>query len=1050
MKKRVMLILSCLFLSIGFIVAQTTRVSGTVVDGNGEPVISASVVVKGTTVGTVTDLDGKFSINVPNGNNTLVFTLVGMKSVEARAASNMNVVMENDETLLDEVMVVAYGTAKRSQFTGSASVVKAEDIKDVQVASVSKALAGKMAGVQVTSTSGRPGADATIRIRGVGSINASNNPLYVVDGVPFQGQLNTLNQQDVESITVLKDAAANSLYGARGANGVILITTKKGTTDGKTKVNVDAKWGVNNRAIPLYDMVSNPADYYELYWQSLRNQQHYSLGKSWSSAGVTASQTLVSTLGGYNVYNVPNGLLVDPVTGRINPSAQAIYNDSWEDEIFENGLRQEYQVGISGGNNKTTYYLSLGYLGDEGIVANSDFRRITSRLRLDHSVNNWLKVGANVSYTNSRTKFTNEDGSEGSNMFYIVQSMAPIYPVFEYDANGNRLYEADGTPIYDFGSGDVNPNHKRPVSSMANPIASQILDQETDRVNAFSGHGFAEVRFLEGFKFTTNLRFDNSDNLGVAYQNGKYGQFADFGGISTRYTERSTAINANQLLNWTKTIEDHNIDVLVGHESYQRRYNYTSASKRNFFDPSNIELNGAIATPQASSYENEYRVESVLSRLQYDYLSKYFLSGSFRTDGSSRFYKDNRWGKFWSVGGSWLMTKEDFLKNTSWLNELKFKISYGTQGNDNLSEDVSTRGGVLPWANQYTVKPNGDQIALERSYIGNRSITWEKSNSFNTGFEFSLLSNRLYGNIEYFSRLTKDLLFSRKVALHSGFNSYPDNIGDMLNNGFELELTGELIRTKDLTVSLSANATHIKNEIKKLPPESKEIGIDTGGLFWYKEGRSMYDYYLWDYVGVDEEGRSIWHMDVADENGNVTKGTTTDFSKATRYYQGSALPDLYGGISASVAWKGVDLSVQTVYQFGGTGYDYTYRNLMHSGDEGVAWHKDIFNSWTPENTNTNVPRLQKGDTGVNQSLSNRWLVSSDFFSIQNIMLGYTFPKNLVNKMNVGSLRVYAVADNVALFSKRKGYDPRESAAGTNGYGRYTPIRTISFGLNLEF
>lgn len=1045
MKKKVMFILSCLLLSVGFITAQTTRISGIVIDNAGEPVISASVVVKGTTVGTMTDLEGKFTINVPEGRNTLVFTLVGMKTVDVKVSPNMRVVMETDETLLDEVMVVAYGTAKRSQFTGSASVVKADDIKDVQVASVSKALAGKMAGVQVTSTSGRPGADATIRIRGTGSINASNNPLYVVDGVPYQGQLNAINQQDIESITVLKDAAANSLYGARGANGVILVTTKKGTSDGKSKVSVDAKWGVNSRAIPLYDMVSNPADYYELYWQSMRNQQYYSIGSSWSNAGVIASRDLVSTLGGYNIYDVPNGKLIDPVTGKINPNGKILYQDSWEDEIFKNGLRQEYQVGVSGGSNKTSYYLSLSYLDDKGIVDNSGFKRITSRLRLDHNVNNWFKVGANAAYTNSKTKFTNEDGTEGSNMFYIVQSMAPIYPVYEYDANGNRLYEKNGTPIYDFGSGNVNPSHLRPVSSMANPIASQILDQETDRVNTFSGQVFAEIRFLNDFKFITNVRFDNSDNLGLVYQNGQYGQFASFGGISTRYTERSTAITANEMLQWTKAFGNHNFDAMLSHESYQRKYNYTSASKRNFFDASNMELTGAIATPQASSYETNYNVESVLSRVQYDYLSKYFFSASFRTDGSSKFYKDNRWGQFWSVGGSWLLTKENFLKPVNWLDELKFKASFGQQGNDNLNS-----GGIVPWANQYTVKPNGDNIALERSYIGNRNITWEKSNSFNTGIEFSLLKSKIYGSVEYFNRLTQDLLFSRKMPPSAGYSSYPDNIGDMLNQGVEVELTGSLIRTKDLSWTLSLNATHTVNEMKKLPPENKEIGIDAG-LFWYREGKSIYDYYLWDYAGVDSEGKSQWYKDIVDGNGNVTgRELTTDYTEATRYYQGSALPDVYGGISTSVSWKGLDLSIQTMYQLGGTGYDYTYRSLMHAGEEGRAWHKDIFNSWTPENRDTNVPRLEKGNTGSNQAYSNRWLISTDFFSIQNIMLGYTFSKSMLNKLGISSLRVYGVADNVALFSKRKGYDPRESVSGTNGYGRYTPIRTLSFGLNVEF
>jgi hypothetical protein len=391
------------------------------------------------------------------------------------------------------------------------------------------------------------------------------------------------------------------------------------------------------------------------------------------------------------------------------------------------------------------------------------------------------------------------------------------------------------------------------------------------------------------------------------------------------------------------------------------------------------------------------------------------------------------------------LTKENFLKSVNWLDELKFKASFGQQGNDN-----PIRGGIVPWANQYTVKPNGDNIALERSYIGNKNISWEKSNSFNTGIEFSVLKGKVYGSIEYFSRLTKDLLFDRKMPPSAGYSSYPDNIGDMVNQGVEVELTGSLVRTKDLNWTMSLNATHAVNEIKKLPPENKEIGI-SNGIFWLREGKSRYDYYLWDYAGVDSEGQSQWYKDIVDAEGNVTgRELTTDYATATRYYQGSALPDVYGGISTSVSWKGFDLSVQAVYQFGGTGYDYTYKNLMHVGEEGSAWHKAIFNSWTPENRNTDIPRLEKGNTGANQTYSNRWLVSTDFFSIQNIMFGYTFPKSMLNKLNINRLRIYGVADNVALFSKRKGYDPRESVDGTNGYGRYTPIRTLSFGLNVEF
>lgn len=1050
MKKRMMLFLYSLFACIGLVIAQSNTISGTVVDDSGETVIGASVIVKGATIGTVTDIDGKFSINVPSGNSTLVISLIGMKTVEAEAKPGMRVVMRNDNELLDEVMVVAYGTAKKSSFTGSAKVVKAEDIQNIQTSSVSKALAGKMSGVQVSSLSGRPGSDATIRVRGVGSINAVNDPLYVVDGVPYEGELNSINQQDIESITVLKDAAANSLYGARGANGVILITTKKGSLNGKSRVTVDAKWGVNSRAVPLYETVSNQGQFYELAWEALRNQQHYALGNDWATAGQLASSQLVSKLGGYNSYNVADAQLVDPVTGKLNSNAKLLYSDDWEDEIFSNGFRQDYQVGVSGGNSNTSYYFSLGYLNDEGIVDNSGFERISSRLRLDHSVTDWFKVGANVAYTRTNTNYTDDDNTQGSNPFYILQTMPSIYPVYEYDANGNRLYEKDGTPIYDFGSGDVNPDHTRPVSAMANPVASQVLDKDKRHVDFFSGHAFAEIRFLNDFKFTANIRIDNTDNQRLLYQNGKYGQFVDANGSSYRYSYKTSVMNANQLLDWNKTFGDHNLAVLLGHESYQYKYNYMSASRTNFFDPTNNELDGAVSNQRSSSYENNHRIESVLSRVQYDYLSKYFLSASFRTDGSSRFHKNNRWGQFWSGGASWLITREDFMKDIKWLDELKFKISYGTQGNDRLynAEDYPQKV-VSPWATQYLIVNNADSPSLLPYSMGNEDLTWEKSHSFNTGIEFSVLKNRLYGGIEYFSRKTSNMLFDLRSPLSGGYASYPANIGDMTNRGVEFEITGRVIDTRDWKWDVSFNATHYKSKITKLPYDEVD-----NVLFNLKKGRDRYDYYLRQFAGLNDQGQSLWYMDVLDGNNNPTgeRTTTTDYNSATRYYCGDALPDVFGGLSTTVSWKGFDLSVQTTYQWGGKGFDYGYMNLMHGGGDnlGYAWHKDMLNSWREDNTDTSIPRLQNGETNVNGRFSDRWLISSDFFSIQNITLGYTFPKSVTGKMKIESLRIYGVADNVALFSKRKGYDPREDVAGVSGYGRYSQIRTISFGVNLGF
>ena len=1051
--KKLLLIFSCIFLSVGLVYSQRSiTATGTVIDDTGIEVVGASVVLKGTTTGVATDIDGKFSLNVPEGG-TLVFTLIGMETVEAKATTNMKVVMNNDEELLEEVVVVAYGTAKKSQFTGSAAMVGAESIKEIQSGSFTKGLEGRMAGVNVTSKSGNPGEDATILIRGTGSILAESRPLYVIDGVPYEGKLNSINPRDIESMTVLKDAAANSLYGARGSNGVILITTKGGKRGSKPRVSVDAKWGISSLGNPLYDMIDDSGQYYETYWRAIRNQQMYSVGATPAAAGLVASQTLVNKLGGYNSFNVPNGMLVDPNTGKLNPSAKLLYQDDWEDEILNTGFRQEYQANVTGGTDQTTYLISLSHLNDEGLIKNSGFERFTGRLKLDQDITRWFKVGANMSFARTKTNFYDDNNTNGSNPFYLLHSMGPIYPIYEYDAEGQRMVDKNGNYIYDFGSGDVNKSHKRPVSSSANPIGTQVEDLDRSRINFFQGHVYAEARFLNDFKFRANLSYDNQDSQQLVYQNGLYGQFKNFKGITSKYIERTSGLTGNQLLTWMRKFDDHNLDVLLGHESYQYRYNYNYSSKRTFHDLGNVEMDGAVADPQAASYENNYRVESYLSRFQYDYLSKYFFSASFRTDGSSMFHKDERWGQFWSVGGSWLLSSEDFMKQYRWINELKVKASYGTQGNDRLYK-LTDKRAVSPWATQYVVKPAGDGIALEEYHVGNKKLTWEKSKAFNAGIEFSVLNNRLSGSIEYYNKSMTDMLFNRKVPNSSGFKAYPDNIGNMTDQGIDIELSATAYKSKDWTWDIYLNASHISNEITKLPSENSLDGVEAG-LFWYQEGQSRYDYFLKDYAGVNDQGQTVWYKDVTEKNAEgkdvvVGKELTTDYNAATRYYQGCALPTFYGGLGTTVRWRDIDFSLHTAYSIGGTGYDYNYRNLMHSGEEGQAWHKDILNSWTEQNQNTNIPRLQAGETTVNNNLSNRWLISSNYFSIQNLTLGYTFPRELLTKMHLSSLRVYGTAENLALFSKRKGYDPRHAITGVNGYGSYSPARTISFGLNVEF
>ena len=1043
--KKLTYLFFCLIAGIGWISAQTIQVSGTVTSADdGESLPGVTVFVKGTTQGATTDGDGKYVISVPS-NATLLFSFVGMQNREFPVAGRqvIDVELQEDTQLLDEVIVVAYGTAKKSSFTGSASVVKGKDLAKLQTSNISKGLEGAAAGVQVISSSGQPGSSASVRIRGIGSISSSTSPLYVVDGVPFEGNINSLNSMDIESMTVLKDAAANSLYGSRASNGVILITTKKGA-QGVARVTLDARVGFNQKGIPNYNVLTDPAEFYELTWEGLRNRQYYSVGNSWMTAANYATNNLISQLGNYNNYNVPDDKVVD-INGRINPNAVLRYQENWNDYMFNDGGRQEYNTSISGGDSKTNYYLSLGYLNDAGFVVTSDFERFTSRLRLEKEVSEWLKIGGTASYNRQTSNFITESGTEGSNMFYNSQSMPPIYPVYLHDpVTGNVILDEKGEKVYDFGD-EGSLGYARLVSSMANPIASQKLDMSQDILDIFDGKVFADVT-VKDFKLTLNYAVNTLNNLGLFYYNGKYGQFKNNGGYSVRYGERLTIQNANQLLTWAKTLAgDHNVDILAGHENYDYRYNYWDATKEKFLDPDQHELTGAIKNPLASSYQNVYRVESYLSRLQYNFDNKYYASASFRRDGSSKFHKDHRWGSFWSVGASWRINQESFMSGVTWISDLKLKGSYGTQGNDQI-------GGILPWADQYRVVNSDDNISLVQSYIGKKDITWESSQTFNIGFDYSLFDKKLYGTLEYFHKNTADMLFSRPVPASGGYTSYPDNIGDMVNQGVELEVTGVLIQNNDFEWNISFNATQFKNKITKLPPERMEDGI-TDGNYKLMVGKSRYEYFTREYAGVDNNGQAQWWKDILDDNGDPTgeRETTTTYSSATDYFQGSAIPKAYGGFGTYAKYKGIDFSVQCSYQLGGKAYDNIYALTMRGMDLGSNMHKDLYKRWTPTNTDTDIPRIQMGNANTNTNArSSRWFTNASYLNIRNITLGYDLPKPWLKKISVESLRIYGVADNVALFSKRQGFDPRSSWTGSTGYGQYPVARTFSLGLNVAF
>ena len=1063
MKKRNALFIAAFSLSFGMAYAQGVKeVTGTVTSSDdGTPVVGATVQILGTKLYAVTDANGNFIIkNVSAEGKKIRISCIGMKTMELSPKDKMEIVLEPTSENLDEVMVVAYGTAKKSSFTGSAAVVKAEDISKTQSSNVANALTGKVSGVQLNNSSGQPGATApSIRVRGISSINAGNAPLVILDGAPYDGDLNNINAQDIESMTVLKDAASNALYGARGANGVIMITTKKGKVD-NARITFDAKFGVNSKGTSDYDYIKDPKQYYEMYYGALRNK-FVSDGMSAEEAHAKANQLMTGAGDyglGYNIFTVPEGEMLIGADGKMNAHATLgnvvnykgqdylIRPDNWLDETYKKGFRQEYNLSASGATDKSSFYASFNYLENEGITVNSNYERITGRLKSDYQLKPWVKMGGNLSYTHFESNSLGNDGATGSsgNMFAAASRIAPIYPFFVRDAQGNVMMDENGITRYDYGDGG-NAGLKRPALGQSHAYSQAILDTRNAEGNAMTASGFADIRIFEDLKFTWNSGVTVDETRSTNVSNPYYGQYASSNGIVNKSHSRSLTYNHQQLLNYSHLFGDHNVAVMLGHESYRSKYYSLNASKSNMFDPTNNELAGAITDKSGNSYQSDYNTEGYFGRIQYDYLNRYFLSTSYRRDASSKFHPDHRWGNFWSAGGAWMISRENFF-HVNWINELKLKASYGSQGNDNI--------GNYRYVTIYEIVNSSGRPAAVPAALGNKDITWEKNGNFNAGADFSLFGNRLSGSVEYFYRQTSDMLFSFPLPPSNGYTSYYANVGNMRNQGVEMELNAIVLQTKDFRWDVNLNLTHYKNKITKLPEERKTMDVEgyggySSGNFYYGEGLSLYTFRMPQYAGIDENGKSLYYKDVKNKEGQVTgRTTTTEYSKADQYLCGTSLPDVYGGFGTKMSWKGFDLAADFIYQIGGQVYDGDYASMMESPStqsKGWNFHKDLLGSWTKENSGSRTPRMQFGD---NNETSDRYLTDASYLGLQNVNLGYTFNSALVKHLGLQNLRLYFSADNVFVWSKRKGLDPRQSVTGSATSSHYAPMRTLSGGVTI--
>ena len=1051
--------------------AQNLTVTGTVKDSStGEPVPFAAIQLKGTMIGGMTDMDGLYSISVP-ADGVLVFSSIGYKDTEVPVASKAthDVMLSPDTEMIEETIVVAFGTATKESFTGSATVVKSEDIAKTQSSDVTRALEGMVAGVQMTTSSGSLGSSPSIMIRGVSSINAGTAPLYVVDGVPYSGDMNNLNSADIESMTVLKDAASNALYGARGANGVIMITTKKAKL-GEAKVSVDAKWGLNTKALKSYDYITDPGQYYEAHYTSLYNYYRLEKGMSNEEANILAAKNVTGSAAegglGYLTFSVPDGQSLIGSNGKLNPYATPgrlvnymgeqywLQPDNWMDETYKNSLRQEYNVSVAGTTGNANIFASFGYLNNKAIVDGGDMYRYTARIRADYQAKEWLKIGMNMGYTNFNWNNGNSDeGSAGSvgNIFGFATMVAPIYPVYLRNADRSIKYDQYGNKRYDFGDGS-NAGLSRPISGNANALQTVTLDTNNSEGNAINGTGYFEIKFLKDFTFTFNAGVGVDETRSTSISNMYYGQFAANGGIISKSHGRSFYLNLQQLLNWHRTFDEfHNVTVLLGHEWYKSTGVSLGASKSNMFSLNNTELGGAVIDGQAaSSGRSDYNNEGYFLRAQYDYQNRIFGSFSFRRDASSRFHPDHRWGNFWSLGGGWLINQEEWFPRYYWLDMLKVKASIGSQGNDNIADYLYT--------DMYSITNSDGEIGVKRGSIGNPNITWETNTNFNAGFDFDLFKGRVSGSLEYFYRLTSDMLYFVSIPISYGFSGYYDNIGDMRNSGIEFAVNGTVLERRDLRWDAYLNFTHYTNKVIYLPDEHKTRDIDgylgyASGNKYVAEGLPLNTFLMPKYAGVDKtNGLPMWYKDVLDEKGNVVGTTmTSEYSEATEYLCGDPTPALYGGFGTSVSYRNFDFSASFTYQLGGQTYDSGYAQYMSppGGSVGSNFHKDVLKAWSPENKTSDIPRFVYNDQNINAS-SDRFLVPASYLNFQNAQIGYTLPSSLLRQIKIDKMRVYLACDNIWYTSYRQGLDPRSSFSGGSNYASNSPVRTITGGINITF
>lgn len=1070
MKQTLLSILLLCTLLMGVSYAQNREVSGRVTGEDGAALAGVTVVSEATNLATQTDNYGNFKIAAADGT-AITFRLIGYtdKTVSVGSGNLEQVIMVESTDAIEAVVVTAYGVQNKEAITGAVSSISSEDIAKRPVSSVTAVLEGSNPGLQINNSYGEPGSSPSIRVRGFGSVNGNSDPLYVVDGVVYGGNISDINPADVESVSVLKDATSASLYGNRGANGVIVITTKKGKAGGSS-INLRANVGSFSRGIPEYDKL-DAKGFMNASWQGYRNQL-MTANSDWTfqQANEAATSGLVPSILKSNIFSLPDDQLFD-ANGVLKSEAEIksdIASDlDWFGPISRNGLRQDYSLSGRGGSEKSTYYFSTSYLDEQGYIVSSDRELLSARVAGEITPKSWLKAGMSANASHQLSNNTTGDGSGFTNPWMYARHIAPIYTIHEHDPEtGAFVLDEQGNKIYDDGAYSRNQYVGRHV------IWENELNENKRKRNTVNSQAYVDVNFLNNFTFTLkgdlNLRYQETRG----YNNAIIGDGAGNGGRASRNMYNYKNYTLQQLLNYSNSFNGvHNIDLMAGHENYGNIYTYLYGYKTTeTFAGENHLINFNNIT-SLYDYEHNDKSDSYLGRARYNYAEKYYIEGSFRRDGTSRVALPKRWKNFWSLGGTWMISKEDFMNDVSWVNSLKLRAATGVVGSLGSL-------GFYDYLALYSLGQNANLPALYKSNIGNPDLSWEGSQSSTVALEGTLF-NRLNFTVEYFDKRSKDLLFDVNIPLSTGPTTddgtafITRNIGDLVNRGFEFSANMDVVRNTDFRWNVGFNGTIIKNKILNLPEENKQNGI-IDAPFKYMEGYSVYDFFLRQYAGVDmmtgqalyyadndlydptDEG-GAWYEFLEEVNGELY---TRNASYAKQEFSGSAIPKLMGAVSTTVDYKNWSLSGLLTYSIGGKGLDYSYMDLMSLGATPSALHADVANSWTEApagmtETSSNrinpeaIPQINYTNSQYNNATSTRFLRNNSYLTIKNISLGYKLPEHLAQGWGLGTVSLMVSAENLVTFSGLKGYSPQQSFGGLSR-NEFVPYRTVSFGLNVGF